>query len=139
MSFHFSCTIENSDNTGPTFSPGTTPLGVSCMLYLATASTWAASFPYCWLLWASEFVVSVARLTLASFQFHLSEYLHLKSICSPWLSSVPHNYFLRISPALTLPLPLVSCTQSALSYIDYVFLLLPTNCEHLKGRGHLCI
>lgn len=156
MSFHFSCTIENSDNTGPTFSPGPPPLGVSCVRFLATVSTWAASFPFllaplgiwvcgiCCEFNVSKFFSLLTLLTLASCFGVCFSPIPSVRVLTPQKHLFPMAFF---SSSLSLHKNL-SCsnsssapcrTQSALGYIDGVFLLLLTNCEHLKGRGHLCI
>lgn len=42
-----------------------------------------------------------------------------QNISSPQLPSVTHHHLIGLPPALILPLPLPSCTQSALSYIVF--------------------
>lgn len=107
-------------------------------------------FHYCRPLRASESVVFVSSLTLASssvsslwslwplplayflLHFHLSESLYLKKDFLPTAFFSHHHHLTRLSPALILTLPLHGCTQSALSYVDCISILLTNNCEHLK-------
>lgn len=69
----------------------------------------------------------------------LTSFLSVRTLISQ-KAFPPHGFLQSLigcSPALILPLPLLSCTQSALNYIDYIFILFPNDCEHLKGRGYL--